>query len=53
MLKSVFGGLGRGFLYTIGRILAYFFIGFVIYTLISRFPTDTSDLIPLMRGGIF
>lgn len=52
MLKGLFSGVGHGFLYTIGRILAYIFVGFVIYTLISKFPADTSDLFPMMRGAI-
>ena len=41
--------LGRGFLYTIGRILAFIFIGLVIATLISKIDIDKIDIQPLIR----
>lgn len=36
MVKNV----GRGFFYTIGRIIAYIFIGLVIGTLLYKLPKD-------------
>lgn len=36
MLKYAFKSLSRGFLYTIGRILAFMFIGLVVATIVSK-----------------
>lgn len=36
MIKNVFSNLSRGFFYTIGRLLAFAFIGLVIATIISK-----------------
>ena len=39
MLKS----LSNGFLHTIGKIIAYIFVGLVIGTLLYKFPTNDSS----------
>lgn len=45
MVKSIFGNLSRGFFYFIGKVLAILFIGFVIYTIVSKIDVPTSDII--------
>ena len=50
-MKYVLSNMGRGFLYTIGRILAFIFIGLVIATLVSKIDialTFLSQLVDLI-----
>ena len=50
MIKNVFSNLSRGFFYFIGKVLAIIFVGFVVYTLISKFPVDSVDLKEIIQG---
>lgn len=43
MVKNVFSNLSRGFFYSIGKVLAIIFIGFIIVTLVNKFPTKNVD----------
>lgn len=42
MIKSVFNGLGSGFGRALGRIIAYFIIGILLFYLLSNFDIDLS-----------
>ena len=57
MVNNIFSNLSRGFFYFIGKVLAIIFIGFVIYTIVSKIHPDTEfdDIItahnlPIYRG---
>ena len=48
-LKFFVNNLGRGFLYTIGRVLAFIFLGLVIATLLTKIDIDKIDIKPLIK----
>ena len=56
MVKNIFGSLSHGFFYFIGKILAIIFIGFVVYTLVSKIDIPSDDIIahnlPIYKGVI-
>ena len=49
LIKSIFGSFSR----TIGRIIAYLFIGFVIYLLIKYLDIDLKSIFPRINLGGF
>lgn len=42
--------IGNGFLYTIGKIIAYIFVGLVIGTLLYKFPVEPTSISPIIKG---
>ena len=52
-MRSLINGIGGGFGRTIGRVLGFIFIGFVIYVLLNYFNIDISSIINKIRGGVF
>lgn len=44
--------IGRGFFYTIGRMLALAFIGLVLGTLLFKLGGDSISLPELLKGAI-
>lgn len=52
-MNALLRGLGSGFGRAIGRIVAYIFVGFVIYTLLKYFDIDISKIIDSVKGGAF
>lgn len=51
-MRSLINGFGGGFGRVFGRIVAYFFIGGIIYYLIKFFDIDLSKYINILKGGI-
>lgn len=45
MVKDIFSNLSRGFFYFIGKVLAILFIGFVIYTIVTKLDIPKNDII--------
>ena len=46
-MKSLINGLGSGFGRSIGRILGFIFIGYIIYLLINYLGIDIKSIIPI------
>lgn len=46
MVKNIFGSLGKGFFYTIGRIIALIFVGLVIATLLTKIKLPDLQKVP-------
>lgn len=51
-MKSLINGFSGGFGRVFGRIIAYFVIGYIIYSLIKYFDIDISKYINILRGGL-
>ena len=51
MINTLLRGMGSGFGRVFGRIIAYIFIGFVVYLLLKYFDIDVKDII--QKGGSF
>lgn len=41
--------ISKGFLYTIGKMIAYIFIGLVIGTLLYKFPVEPTDFKTIIK----
>lgn len=50
MVKNIFSNLSRGVFYTIGKIIAYIIIGFIIGYLLSKIDINAIDLRTIVRG---
>lgn len=50
MVKFIFSNLGRGMLYTIGKIIGFGVIGFIIYYLVTHFEIDQQTIHSIVRG---
>lgn len=50
MVKFIFSNLGRGMLYTIGKILGFGVIGAIIYYLVTHFTIDQQTIHSIIMG---
>ena len=48
MVKSIFTNLSKGLFFTLGKLIAWFVIGFLIYYLFNN--TDSINILPIVRG---
>lgn len=51
-MKSLVNGFSGGFGRVFGRIVAYLFIGYLIYCFINYFDIDLSKYIKILRGSL-
>lgn len=58
MVKNIFNSFSSGFFHFLGKVFAIIFIGFVIYTIVSKLDVPSSDILnytnlPYYRGGLY